>query len=93
MRTIQWGRQRSMVGPMIAIGMGGLLVGAGAALFATPKTGDELRRLLWRFVTRTVGAAERTLDPLLDREREAMENEGGLSSSSTKNAQGAQHSH
>ncbi len=53
-----WGRPRSMVSMTsmmwthVAIGVGGALVGVAAGILLAPKSGADLRRLLWRFVTR-----------------------------------------
>jgi gas vesicle protein len=47
-----WGRSRSMMWSHLAIGIGGVFIGATAGLLLAPKSGGELRRLLWRFVTR-----------------------------------------
>ncbi len=59
MEKYVWGRSSSsMMWTHVAIGLGGVLVGATAGILLAPKAGGELRRLLWRFVTRKAPALE-----------------------------------
>jgi gas vesicle protein len=55
MEKYGWGSSRSMMSMMwthVAIGVGGAVVGVAAGMLLAPKSGGELRRLLWQFVTR-----------------------------------------